>query len=34
MDGKFRYQVQDSDLEYSFWQFEKDIALSERKKHV
>ena len=31
MGGKFRFQVQDSDLEYLFWQCEKHIALSEKK---
>ena len=31
MGGKFKFQVQDSDLEYSFWQCEKHIALSEKK---
>ena len=29
--GKFKFQVQDSDLEYLFWQCEKHIALSEKK---
>ena len=29
--GKFKFQVQDSFLEYFFWRFEKQIALSERK---
>ena len=28
---KFKFQVQDRDLEYSFWQCEKHIALSEKK---
>ena len=31
MGGKFKLQVQDSDLEYLFWQCEKHIALSEEK---
>ena len=31
MGGKFKFQVQDSDLEYLFWQCEKHIALSEKK---
>ena len=31
MGGKFKFQVQDSDLEYSFWQREKHISLSEKK---
>ena len=30
MGGKFKFQVQDSDLEYLFWQCEKHIALSEK----
>jgi hypothetical protein len=33
--GKFKFQVQDSDLEYLFWEvwrFEKHIALSEKKQ--
>ena len=33
--GKFKFQVQDSDMEYFFlliWRFEKYIALSEKKK--
>ena len=29
--GKFKFQVQDSFLEYFFWRFEKHIALSEKK---
>jgi hypothetical protein len=32
--GKFKFQVQDSDLEYFFleiWRFEKHISLSEKK---
>ena len=29
--GKFKFQVQDSFLEYFFWIFEKRIALSEKK---
>ena len=28
---KFKLQVQDSDLEYFFWRFEKRISLSEKK---
>ena len=28
---KFKFQVQDSDLEYLFWRFDKNIALSENK---
>ena len=31
MDGKFKFQVQDSDLEYFFLRFDKHIALSEKK---
>ena len=31
MGGKFEFQVQDSDLEYLFWRFDKHIALSEKK---
>ena len=31
MGGKFKFQVQDSDLEYLSWQCEKHIALSEKK---
>ena len=31
MGGKFKFQVQDSDLEYLFWRFDKHIALSENK---
>ena len=31
MGGKFKFQVQDSDLEYFFWRFDKNIALSENK---
>ena len=31
MGGKFKFQVQDSDLAYLFWRFEKLIALSEKK---
>ena len=37
MGGKFKFQVQDSDLEYFFleiWRFEKHIAFSEKKKHL
>ena len=30
MGGKFKFQVQDSDLEYLFWQCEKHITLSEK----
>ena len=29
--GKFKFQVQDIDLEYSSWRFDKHIALSEKK---
>ena len=29
--GKFKFQVQDSDLEYFLGRFEKHIALSEKK---
>ena len=32
MGGKFKFQVQDSDLEYLFWQCEKHITLSGKKK--
>ena len=31
MGGKFKFQVQDSDLEYLFCQCEKHMALSEKK---
>ena len=31
MGGKFKFQVQDSDLEYLFCRFDKHIALSEKK---
>ena len=31
MGGKFKFQVQGSDLEYLFWQCGKHIALSEKK---
>ena len=31
MSGKFKFQGQDSDLEYLFWQCETHIALSEKK---
>ena len=31
MGGKFKFQVQESDLEYLFWQCEKLIALSEKR---
>ena len=31
MSGKFKFQVQDIDLEYLFWQCEKHITLSEKK---
>ena len=30
MGGNFKFQVQDSFLEYLFWRFEKHIALSEK----
>jgi hypothetical protein len=35
--GKFKFQVQDSDLEYIFleiWRFEKHIELSEKKATI
>ena len=32
MGGKFKFQVQDSDLEYLFWRFEKRITLSENSQ--
>ena len=32
--GKFKFQLQDSFLEYSFWRFEKEIKLSEKKNHL
>ena len=28
--GKFKFQVQDNDLEYFFWRFEKQSALSDK----
>ena len=31
MGGKFKFQVQDSDLEHLFWRFDTHIALSEKK---
>ena len=31
MGGKFKFQVQDNDLEYYFGRFDKHIALSEKK---
>ena len=31
MGGNFKSHVQDSDLEYLFWRFEKRITLSEKK---
>ena len=31
MSGKFKFQIQDSDLEYFSWRFEKHITLSETK---
>ena len=31
MGGKFKLQVQDSDLEYLSWRFDKHIALPEKK---
>ena len=31
VNGKFKFQVQDSDLEYFFLRFDKRIALSEKK---
>jgi hypothetical protein len=31
MGGTFKFQVQNSDFEYLFWQCEKHIALSEKK---
>jgi hypothetical protein len=33
MGGKFKFKVQDSDLEFFFFRFEKRIALSE-KNHL
>ena len=30
MGGKFKFQAQNSDLEYLFWRFEKRAALSEK----
>ena len=32
MNNLFKFQAQDSDLEYSFWQCEKHIALPDKKK--
>ena len=34
MGRKFKFQVQDSDLEYLFWRFEKRITLSEKKPNL
>ena len=34
MGRKFKFQVQDSDLEHLLWQCEKNIALSEVKPPV
>ena len=34
MGWKFKFRVQDSDLEYLFWRFEKHIALSEKKTTI
>ena len=31
MGGKFKFQVQDSDMEYIFWRFDKHVAFSEKK---
>ena len=31
MGGNLKFQVQDSDLEYLFWRFEKQISLSDKK---
>ena len=31
MGGKFKFQIQDSNLEYLFWRFDKHIILSEKK---
>ena len=31
VNNLFKFQAQDSDLEYSFWRFDKHIALSENK---
>ena len=31
MSGKFKFQIQDRDLEYLFWRFDKHIAFSEKK---
>ena len=31
MGGKLKFEVQDHDLEYLFWIFDKHIALSEKK---
>ena len=32
MGGKFKFQAQDSDLEYLFWQCKKHITLSDKKQ--
>jgi hypothetical protein len=32
MGWKFKFKVQDSDLEYLFWRFDKQIALFLKKK--
>ena len=34
MGGKFKFQVQDRDLEYLFWIFDKHIALSESENKL
>ena len=34
MSGKFKFQAQDSFLEYFFWRFEKRITLSEKKQSL
>jgi hypothetical protein len=31
VNNLFKFQAQENDLEYLFWRFEKDIALSEKK---
>ena len=31
MSGKFKFQVQDSDLKYLFWRFDEQFALSKKK---
>ena len=31
VNNLFKFQAQDSDLEYLFWRFEKRVALSEKK---